>query len=100
MKLLSGEKIQRLEFPRVLKPTFVKRVVYKSDQSHVHGDNSSSQQLVAQGTRFNLFTGNQTFEEREESFKVIVYAYTNSHSTDFSLNLTSSLVLYIKLSFL
>lgn len=71
LKLLSKEEIRQLDFPGFVMPTSPKRILYKSvlDESHMSMYSSSSQQLV-QGSRINLFTGNQTFEEREDSFKV------------------------------
>ncbi|KAK4859702.1 hypothetical protein QYF36_010234 [Acer negundo] len=49
----------------------VKKVVYMSNNSipFVEANATFSQQR-SEGTRFNLFTGNQTFDQRQKSFKV------------------------------
>ncbi|KAL5777914.1 hypothetical protein ACOSP7_010840 [Xanthoceras sorbifolium] len=49
----------------------VKKVVYMSDNSipHVEGIATISRRR-SEGTRFNLFTGNQTFDQRQKSFEV------------------------------
>ncbi|KAJ6812020.1 uncharacterized protein M6B38_152255 [Iris pallida] len=70
-KTLPPEEILNLEFPERENTNFsIRRVVYKSDLGNYHiGDNAT---LISQQTeyaRFNLFTGNQTLQEREESFK-------------------------------
>ncbi|XP_039129983.1 uncharacterized protein LOC120266425 isoform X1 [Dioscorea cayenensis subsp. rotundata] len=72
LAILPPEKIQHLEFPQSSEHDFhVKKVVYKSDPdlSESRG-NTAMLPAYFGGTRFNLFTGNQTFYEREESFKV------------------------------
>ncbi|XP_058069162.1 probable hexosyltransferase MUCI70 [Magnolia sinica] len=80
LKILPPNEIQRLEFPADVEPDFpVKRVVYKSaseDTSHIGGDGLLLRQYT-KATRFNLFTGNQTLEERAESFKVSETAVVN-----------------------
>lgn len=50
----------------------VAEVLYmsESDRSFV-GANVTLSQLRTEDTRFNLFTGNQTFEERDRSFEVM-----------------------------
>lgn len=49
----------------------IREILYISgnDASFV-GGNATLSQLRAEDIRFNLFTGNQTFEERDRSFEV------------------------------
>ncbi|KAJ0961077.1 hypothetical protein J5N97_000978 [Dioscorea zingiberensis] len=70
LAILHPEEIQHLEFPKTAEPEFsVKEVVYKSDmRTYLSNDTIVSQ--YSEATRFNLFTGEQTLVEREESFKV------------------------------
>lgn len=74
LKLLPPEEIERLDIP--LRDDFsspVKNVVYLSDNGvhKVAGNVTISQQITGtNGTRFNLFTGDQTFQQREKSFEV------------------------------
>ncbi|XP_050203658.1 probable hexosyltransferase MUCI70 [Mercurialis annua] len=75
LKLLPDEELLHLDFPmRDELNTAVKSVVYLSenDAQQQRGGNSSSTlpRLRTEGTRFNLFTGDQTFDQREKSFKV------------------------------
>ncbi|ONK74595.1 uncharacterized protein A4U43_C03F8110 [Asparagus officinalis] len=70
LKLLSPEEIENLEFPISSEPKSpIKKVVYKSDSDNHRGDNITLSKQSAEATRFNLFTGVQTLQEREESFK-------------------------------
>ncbi|XP_019705155.1 probable hexosyltransferase MUCI70 isoform X2 [Elaeis guineensis] len=70
LKILSPEKIQKLEFPAGVEGNVpIKRVVYKSDSGEHHIAATLWPQYAGT-TRFNLFTGNQTLHEREKSFKV------------------------------
>lgn len=55
----------------------VKRVVYKSNGDTSSAINSALSQQYTEATRFNLFTGNQTLHEREESFKVIIFIHAS-----------------------
>ncbi|KAK8673695.1 hypothetical protein V6N13_112013 [Hibiscus sabdariffa] len=69
LKLLPSEEIEHLDIPDNEESTStspVKKLVYMSD----HGGNSTFSWQRTNGSRFNLFTGNQTFDEREKSFKV------------------------------
>ncbi|XP_008808902.1 uncharacterized protein LOC103720789 [Phoenix dactylifera] len=72
LKILSPEKIRTLEFPASAEDNVpIKRVVYKSDSGEHHiAGNAMLLPQYAGATRFNLFTGNQTLNEREQSFKV------------------------------
>ncbi|KAJ0963375.1 hypothetical protein J5N97_028497 [Dioscorea zingiberensis] len=72
LPILHPEQIQHLEFPEIAESDFpVKKVVYKSDPfvSQSIG-NATMLPAYFDSIRFNLFTGNQTLYEREESFKV------------------------------
>lgn len=72
LKLLPLEKLEHLDIP-VNEETnsHVKNITYMSDSSRPIGLNSVSSWQRINNTRFNLFTGNQTFEERERAFKVL-----------------------------
>jgi len=77
LKLVSPDKIQNLEFLERAEPNSpIKRVVYKSDSDKYHmRGNISLLTKNAKAIRFNLFTGFQTAQEREESFKVILCSF-------------------------
>jgi hypothetical protein len=73
LKLLPPEKLEQLEIPVEEESSLpIGKVLYMSgnDVSFV-GGNATVSQLRAEDTSFNLFTGNQTFEERQRSFEVI-----------------------------
>ncbi|KAJ4963314.1 hypothetical protein NE237_023253 [Protea cynaroides] len=72
LKLLPPEQLQHLDIPAGGEPTFpVKRLVYKSDiESSYVGGNPTLLQKHTEPTRFNLFTGYQTLNDREQSYKV------------------------------
>ncbi|KAJ4831775.1 Exocyst complex component S3A, partial [Turnera subulata] len=73
LKLLPTEELERLDFPvgdnDVNSP--VKNVVYlvENDVQNVAGNINISEQSTG-ATRFNLFTGYQTVDQREKSFEV------------------------------
>ncbi|WJX15820.1 hypothetical protein P8452_05921 [Trifolium repens] len=72
LKLLPPEKLEQLEIPVEEESSLpIGKVLYMSgnDVSFV-GGNATLSQLRAEDTSFNLFTGNQTFEERQRSFEV------------------------------
>ncbi|XP_045791379.1 probable hexosyltransferase MUCI70 [Trifolium pratense] len=72
LKLLPPEKLEQLEIPVEEESSLpIGKVLYMSgnDASFV-GGNATLSQLRAADTSFNLFTGNQTFEERQRSFEV------------------------------
>ncbi|XP_065847525.1 probable hexosyltransferase MUCI70 [Euphorbia lathyris] len=72
LKLLPPEELQTLDIPihdKFRSP--VKNVVYISEGDIQHGGgNGTLSQLRTEGTRFNLFTGAQTLDQRAKSFKV------------------------------
>ncbi|OMO74989.1 Plant disease resistance response protein [Corchorus olitorius] len=74
LKLLPAEELEHLDIPvddEEYKSGPVKRLLYISDNEMPYGGgNSTFSWQRTNGTRFNLFTGNQTFDEREKSFKV------------------------------
>lgn len=72
LKLLPPEEIQLLDIPTTKKSSSpVKNVIYMSENEASHeGGKIIIPEQQSEVTRFNLFTGNQTFEQREESFKV------------------------------
>lgn len=72
MKLLSPDELEHLDIPSGNKsPSPVNRVLYMSenDSPFLSGAALSGQHTEA--ARFNLFTGNQTLDQRDNSFKVI-----------------------------
>ncbi|XP_058220924.1 probable hexosyltransferase MUCI70 [Rhododendron vialii] len=72
LKLLPPEELQHLDIPKGKETANpIKRVVYisENDTPYVQGNITISQQHT-EATRFNLFTGNQTLEQREKSYKV------------------------------
>lgn len=68
LKLLPPEELQQLDFP-LNKDSFVpiKKVIYMS-KSDTPYDTKTQQEMGT--TRFNLFTGYQILNQREQSFKV------------------------------
>ncbi|XP_009132681.1 uncharacterized protein LOC103857257 [Brassica rapa] len=65
LKLLPPEELEHLDIlERIDSTSPVKKLVYLT------GTDSSSSPVRGNGTRFNLFTGNQSFAERETSFQV------------------------------
>ncbi|KAM7280139.1 hypothetical protein ACFE04_007273 [Oxalis oulophora] len=73
LDILPDQELQHLEIPKAQESTApVKKVVYLLENSmpRVGGNNLVYRQLYQDGMRFNLFTGNQTFDQREKSFKV------------------------------
>ncbi|PKI35089.1 hypothetical protein CRG98_044529, partial [Punica granatum] len=72
LKLLPPEEIQLLDIPSTKESSSpIKNVVYKSENDASYDDGKVIfPQQQSEVTRFNLFTGNQTFEQREKSFKV------------------------------
>ncbi|CAI8606396.1 unnamed protein product [Vicia faba] len=72
LKLLPPEKLEQLEIPVEEESSLpIREVLYVSGNDlSFEGENATLSQLRAEDTRFNLFTGNQTFEERDRSFEV------------------------------
>jgi len=77
LKLLPPEKLEQLEIPVEEESSLpIGKVLYMSaTDASLIGGNAILSQLRAEDTSFNLFTGNQTFEERDRSFEVISAAY-------------------------
>ncbi|KAG0500725.1 hypothetical protein HPP92_000797 [Vanilla planifolia] len=72
LKMLKPEELHNLDFPEyAVQNSPVKSLMYKS-YSGQYASNSNSTMLSYQNgtTRFNLFTGYQTLEEREDSYNV------------------------------
>lgn len=74
MKLLPPEKFEQLDIPVEEESSSVPvgEVLYisESDRPFV-GGNITLSHLRTEDTRFNLFTGNQTFQQRDRSFEVM-----------------------------
>ncbi|KAK8708036.1 hypothetical protein V6N13_059083 [Hibiscus sabdariffa] len=73
LKLLPAEELEHLELPlnEESSNNLVKRLVYISDQDTTFREGKSTLPWQrVNDTRFNLFTGSQTIDEREESFEV------------------------------
>ncbi|KAK9286687.1 hypothetical protein L1049_015089 [Liquidambar formosana] len=72
LKILPLDELQYLDIPSVGKPSFpVERVVYVSETNRSHnGGNTTLPEELTEATRFNMFTGYQTLQEREQSYKV------------------------------
>ncbi|GAV71606.1 DUF616 domain-containing protein [Cephalotus follicularis] len=72
LKLLPPEELQRLEIPMGEEPNSpVKNVIYLSENETPYvGGRATLPQQRTNATRFNLFTGSQTLDQREKSFKV------------------------------
>lgn len=73
LKLLPPEKLEQLDIPAEEESSSpIDKVLYITSESDtsVVGGNTALSQLRTEDTRFNLFTGNQTFEERDKSFEV------------------------------
>ncbi|KAH7524040.1 hypothetical protein FEM48_Zijuj06G0076100 [Ziziphus jujuba var. spinosa] len=72
LKLLSPEELEHLDIPSGNEsPSPVSRVLYMSenDSPFISGTAILSGQHT-EATKFNLFTGNQTLDQRDNSFKV------------------------------
>lgn len=71
LKLLPPEELEHLDIlEHKDSGSPVKRVVYLTDTDVSMGEKKA---VRVNGTRFNLFTGNQTFAERENSFQVMTW---------------------------
>lgn len=92
--ILHPEEIQHLEFPKTAEPDFhVKEVVYKSDLS-TYPSNGTILAQYSEATRFNLFTGEQTLQEREESFKVSYYGLNFHIEDEWNFSVTCPLIFF------
>lgn len=67
MKLLSSEDITKLEFPHDSISSSIEALYYKTLDTHTESLGQQGQEKL---NRELLFTGNQTMEEREQSYKV------------------------------
>lgn len=103
LKILPPDELENLDLPMNEESSSpVKKVVYLSgnDLPYAGGNSTLSQQPI-EGTRFNLFTGIQTFDQREESFKVrthlivfsIVVIIGDCHHLNAYLSLSFSLLI-------
>lgn len=74
LELLPPEELERMVFPEERasnKP--IKKVVYITETDTPYGEeNSTMSRHHFEGTRFNLFTGYQTLEQRDRSFEVMI----------------------------
>ncbi|XP_009766131.1 probable hexosyltransferase MUCI70 [Nicotiana sylvestris] len=71
LKLLPAEELEHLDFPMDKVPADpIKRVVYITEANPAYVDENMPLEQHSESTRFNLFTGNQTLKQRDESFKV------------------------------
>lgn len=73
LKLLPPEELEHLDIPQGKESTSsVNKVLYisENDSPFLRGTTYLSGQHT-EATRFNLFTGNQTLDQRDTSFKVI-----------------------------
>uniref|UniRef100_A0A7C9EP90 DNA-directed RNA polymerase n=1 Tax=Opuntia streptacantha TaxID=393608 RepID=A0A7C9EP90_OPUST len=72
LRLLSAEELEHLDIPLEKGPNGpVKNVVYIMEENDPHaGGNSTFSKQHKEVGRFNLFTGYQTLDQREKSFKV------------------------------
>lgn len=86
LKLLPPEKLEQLEIPVEEESSLpIGKVLYMSaTDASLIGGNATLSQLRAEDTSFNLFTGNQTFEERDRSFEV--KETTTAHCGFYSAN--------------
>ena len=74
LKLLPLEELEHLDVPlsKEFTTSPVRKVLYMSeDDTPVFGRTIVLSGQNTNATRFNLFTGNQTLDQRENSFKVI-----------------------------
>lgn len=73
LKLLPPEELQLLDFPLNKDSSVpIKKVIYLSESDVPYDTNSRNEMGT---TRFNLFTGYQTLDQREQSFKVIASSF-------------------------
>ncbi|CAN4092802.1 unnamed protein product [Withania somnifera] len=71
LKLLPAEELEHLDFPMDKMPADpIKRVGYITEANPASVDDAMPFEQHSGASRFNLFTGNQTLKQRDESFKV------------------------------
>lgn len=72
LKLLPAEELEHLDFPMDKVPADpIKLVIYTTKANPAYVDENMPFEQHSEATRFNLFTGNQTLKQRDESFKVV-----------------------------
>lgn len=74
LKLLPPEELELLEIPDPGDSlTSLKELVYATETNGASKEGKFNLSMVyLEGSRFNLFTGNQSLEQRDQEFKVIV----------------------------
>ncbi|KAJ8541044.1 hypothetical protein K7X08_001860 [Anisodus acutangulus] len=71
LKLLPAEELEHLDFPMDKVPVDpIKRLVYITEANPASVDERMPFEQHSEASTFNLFTGNQTLKQRDESFKV------------------------------
>jgi len=72
LKLLPTEELEHLDFSMDKVPADpIKQVVYITEANPASVDDGMSFEQHSGASRFNLFTGNQSLKQRDESFKVV-----------------------------
>lgn len=73
LKLLPPEDLELLEIPDPEDSrTPLKELVYATETNGASKEGKFNLSMVyLEGSRFNLFTGNQTLEQRDQDFKVV-----------------------------
>lgn len=73
MKLLPPDELELLEIPNDMESRSpIEELVYATDTDRGSKEREFNLSTVyLEGARFNLFTGNQTLGQREQTFKVI-----------------------------
>ncbi|KAL0360746.1 UNVERIFIED_CONTAM: hypothetical protein Sradi_3759100 [Sesamum radiatum] len=72
LKLLPPEELEHLDLPKDVDSfSPVKKLVYITENATYEVGKSNLSKEYVEGTRFNLFTGSQTLEQREQNFKVV-----------------------------
>lgn len=73
LKLLPPEELELLKLPNLMDSRSpLKELVYAMETDGASKEGAFNLSMVyMEGSRFNLFTGNQTLEQRDQEFKVI-----------------------------
>lgn len=84
LKLLPPEELELLEIPDLGESrTPLKELVYATDTNGASIEGKFNLSMVyLEGSRFNLFSGNQTIEQRDQEFKVISFTLPLCFQTD------------------
>lgn len=74
MSLLPPEELELLDLPEDADySNRIKKLIYITEIDRTNEEEKSNLSVgYLEGTRFNLFTGNQTLGQREQSFKVVL----------------------------